>query len=196
MILFDNNCVKYSESSAVSQTGINYIPPTRVEFSDAENESGKPALEYKLKVDREALSSLGLNIKLVAQTLQAAIKGKRATYFRVNDDEFDVNVVKHAARVGAELGADIVKVNYTGSAESFKEVVDGCPVPVVIAGGEKTETDEQILQMVRGAMDAGAGGVSIGRNAFQHINPEKITRAIYNIVHHDYTVEKAVKILK
>ncbi len=60
--------------------------------SDAENESGKPALEYKLKVDREALSSLGLNIKLVAQTLQAAIKGKRATYFRVNDDEFDVNV--------------------------------------------------------------------------------------------------------
>ncbi|MBN1521486.1 MAG: class I fructose-bisphosphate aldolase family protein [Candidatus Aureabacteria bacterium] len=112
------------------------------------------------------------------------------------ENEFEVGVVKHAARVGAELGADIVKVNYTGSAETFEEVVKGCPVPVVIAGGEKTETDEQILEMIRGAMDAGAGGASIGRNAFQHIAPEKMTRAIYNIVHHDYSVEKAKKVLE
>ena len=111
-------------------------------------------------------------------------------------NEFDVSVVKHAARVGAELGADIVKVNYSGSAESFKEVIEGCSVPIVIAGGEKTETDEQILEMVRGAMDAGANGVSIGRNAFQHQSPEKITRAIYNIVHHNYSVEQAKKDLE
>lgn len=109
------------------------------------------------------------------------------------ENEFHVSVVKHAARVGAELGADIVKVNYTGSMETFSEVVRGCPVPVVIAGGEKTETDDQILEMVRGAMDAGAGGISIGRNAFQHQSPEKITRALYNIVHHDYSIEKAKK---
>ena len=109
------------------------------------------------------------------------------------ENEFHVSVVKHAARVGAELGADIVKVNYTGSMETFSEVVRGCPVPVVIAGGEKTETDDQILEMVRGAMDAGAGGVSIGRNAFQHQSPEKITRALYNIVHHDHSIEKAKK---
>ena len=50
-------------------------------------------------------------------------------------DEYDVNNVKHAARVGAELGADIVKVPYTGSIESFRQVVEGCPIPVVIAGG-------------------------------------------------------------
>ncbi len=111
-------------------------------------------------------------------------------------NEFDVKVVKHAARVGAELGADIVKVNYTGSPETFKEVIDGCPVPVVIAGGEKTETDEQILEMVKGAMDAGAGGVSIGRNAFQHISPEKITAAICKIVHENYSVEQAKEILE
>ncbi len=61
-------------------------------ISDAENESGEPSPEYKLVVDREALSSLGLNIKLVAETLQAAVKGKRATYFRVNDDEYDITV--------------------------------------------------------------------------------------------------------
>ena len=52
-------------------------------------------------------------------------------------NEYDVRWVKHAARVGAELGADIVKVVYTGSPETFREVVEGCFVPVVIAGGEK-----------------------------------------------------------
>ncbi|MBN1532631.1 MAG: class I fructose-bisphosphate aldolase family protein [Spirochaetes bacterium] len=98
-------------------------------------------------------------------------------------NEYDVNVVKHAARVGAELGADVVKVNYTGSAESFRQVVEGCPVPVVIAGGEKMESDEEILDMVRGAVDAGGAGVSIGRNVFQHDDPADIVKRISAIVH-------------
>ncbi|MGQ9693786.1 MAG: 2-amino-3,7-dideoxy-D-threo-hept-6-ulosonate synthase [Thermodesulfobacteriota bacterium] len=104
-------------------------------------------------------------------------------------DGYDVNVVKHAARVGAELGADIVKVPYTGSPETFREVVEGCFVPVVIAGGEKMDTDRDILEMVRGSLLAGGAGVSIGRNAFQHRDPEKIVRAISKLVHHDLTVE-------
>ncbi len=98
-------------------------------------------------------------------------------------NEYDVAVVKHAARVGAELGADIVKVNYTGSVDSFREVVCGCPVPVVIAGGEKMETDDEILEMVRGSIEAGGSGVSIGRNVFQHENPEIIVSKIAEIVH-------------
>lgn len=98
-------------------------------------------------------------------------------------NEYDVAVVKHAARVGAELGADIVKVNYTGSPETFGEVVRGCPVPVVIAGGEKMESDEEILEMVRGSIEAGGAGVSIGRNVFQHPNPEIILKKIAEIVH-------------
>ena len=98
-------------------------------------------------------------------------------------NQYDVNVVKHAARVGAELGADIVKVNYTGSIATFREVVQGCPVPVVIAGGEKMETDQEVLDMVQGAIDAGGAGVSIGRNIFQHANPEDIVRKISKIVH-------------
>ena len=97
--------------------------------------------------------------------------------------EYDMNAIKHAARVGAELGADIVKVSYSGSSESFREVVQGCFVPVVIAGGEKMDTDEDILKMVNGAMAAGAAGVSIGRNVFQHQNPTKIVQAIAGIVH-------------
>jgi predicted phospho-2-dehydro-3-deoxyheptonate aldolase len=98
-------------------------------------------------------------------------------------NEYDVIVVKHAARVGAELGADIVKVNYTGSPETFREVVRGCPVPVVIAGGEKMETDDEVLDMVKGSIEAGGSGVSIGRNVFQHDDPEIIVSKIAEIVH-------------
>ncbi len=98
-------------------------------------------------------------------------------------NEYDVKVVKHAARVGAELGADIVKVNYTGSPETFRDVVQGCPVPVVIAGGEKMETDDEVLEMVRGSILAGGAGVSIGRNIFQHDEPDDIVRKISAVVH-------------
>ena len=107
--------------------------------------------------------------------------------------EFDVKVVKHAARVGAELGADIVKVNYTGSPETFREVTEGCFVPVVIAGGEKMETDRDILEMVKGAVAGGGAGVSIGRNAFQHRDPEKIVRVITKLVHNGFTVEDGLE---
>ncbi len=112
------------------------------------------------------------------------------------ENEYDVKYVKHAARVGAELGADIVKCNYTGSAESFREVVVGCPVPVVIAGGEKMETEDQLLTVVEQAFKAGASGVSIGRNAFQHKHPEKIVEAIGKIVHDGATATQAKMVLE
>ena len=110
-------------------------------------------------------------------------------------NEYDVNFVKHAARVGAELGADIIKVNYTGSVESFAEVVQGCPVPVVIAGGAKMDSDEDIFKMVRGALKAGAAGLSIGRNAFQHEKPARIINALSRMVHDEISVKEAMEIL-
>ncbi|MBC7110025.1 MAG: class I fructose-bisphosphate aldolase family protein [Archaeoglobi archaeon] len=109
---------------------------------------------------------------------------------------YDPKIVAHVARAGAELGADIVKTNYTGDPRSFKEVVEGCPVPVVIAGGPKMSSDEDVLKMVRGAMDAGARGVAIGRNIFQHDDPEKMTRAIAMIVHENVDVKTAMEVLK
>ncbi len=112
------------------------------------------------------------------------------------ESEYDVKYVKHAARVGAELSADIVKVNYTGSTETFREVVESCPKPVVIAGGEKVETDIELLNMVDGALKAGAAGVSIGRNVFQHKHPEKIVEVIFRMVHSNATVEDGLKQLK
>ena len=111
------------------------------------------------------------------------------------DNEHDPEVVKLAARVGAELGADIVKTNYTGDPDTFKEVVDGCPVPVIIAGGPKVETDQQLLEMVDDAIGIGAAGIAIGRNVFQAKDPEKMTRALVEIVHNRMEPEEALKII-
>ena len=110
-------------------------------------------------------------------------------------DEYDAEVIKHAARVGNEMGADIVKVSYSGSVESFRRVTEGCAVPVVIAGGPKMDSDKDILEMVKGSIDAGGSGVSIGRNVFQHKNPKAMVRAISGIVHDGCTVEDALGIL-
>jgi len=110
--------------------------------------------------------------------------------------QYDPKLIKHAARAGAELGADIVKVNYTGSVSSFREVVNGCPVPVVIAGGEKMESDKDLLEIVAGAMEAGAAGVSIGRNVFQHEDPDRIVHTISKIVHENFSLDKALKLLQ
>lgn len=110
--------------------------------------------------------------------------------------EHDVEAVKLAARIGAELGADIVKTNYTGDIDSFKEVVDGCPSPVVVAGGAKMGTSGDVLQMVWEVIQAGGAGASIGRNVFQAPDPAKMVRAIAKIVHDDFDVKEAIKELE
>ncbi len=98
-------------------------------------------------------------------------------------DQYDVDVVKHVARIGAELGADIIKTNYTGDPDSFREVVRGCPVPVVMAGGPKTNTDEEFCEMVYGCIQAGGAGVAAGRNVFQHEDPTSMVKVLCGIVH-------------
>lgn len=110
--------------------------------------------------------------------------------------EHGVEMVKHVARVGAELGADVIKTNYTGDPDSFKEVVESCPVPVIIAGGPKASTDAEVLEMVEDAVSVGAAGVSIGRNVFQHSSPTKMTIAISKVVHEGVSAEEALETLK
>ena len=111
-------------------------------------------------------------------------------------DEYDAGVIKHVARLGAELGADVVKVSYTGSVDSFREVVLGCPVPVLIAGGPKMDSDRDILEMVKGAIEAGGAGVSMGRNIFQHRSPNRMVGAISLIVHENAGVDEALSFLQ
>lgn len=109
-------------------------------------------------------------------------------------NEHDVNVVAHAARIGAELGADIIKTNYTGNIDSFKTVTESCPAPVVIAGGPKCKSMEEVLQTTSDALKAGAAGLSIGRNIFQCDSPTQIAKALSAIVHQNATVQQALKI--
>lgn len=110
-------------------------------------------------------------------------------------DPSDPDVVAHVARVGAESGADIVKTVYTGDPESFREVVRKCPVPVVLAGGAKVEADAEILKLANDVMEAGAMGVTFGRNVFQHRDPTLMVKALKRIVIDRSSVDEAMEVM-
>ncbi|WP_435335345.1 2-amino-3,7-dideoxy-D-threo-hept-6-ulosonate synthase [Haloarchaeobius sp. TZWWS8] len=107
-------------------------------------------------------------------------------------DSEDPEALGHAVRLAEEVGADIVKTGYSGDGRSFRHVTESTRLPVVIAGGSRG-TDRQTLEMVRGAMDGGAAGVSMGRSIFQHEEPESIARAVAAIVHDDASVDAALE---
>jgi fructose-bisphosphate aldolase / 2-amino-3,7-dideoxy-D-threo-hept-6-ulosonate synthase len=100
-------------------------------------------------------------------------------------DEHSYKVVSHAVRLGYELGADIVQTNYTGDVEGFRDVVNSVRIPIVVAGGPKANSASECLRTVYESIKAGARGVSIGRNVFQHQDPTIMTQAIAEMVHND-----------
>ena len=116
-------------------------------------------------------------------------------YHRGHDvkDLNDPKNIAHVARVGYELGADIIKCPYTAS---FKTITSSVDVPVVIAGGAKSGNPVDLLKQVKDCMDQGGAGVSIGRNVFQAENPEKMVRSIADIVHGGKSVEEALKVIR
>jgi DhnA family fructose-bisphosphate aldolase class Ia len=97
-----------------------------------------------------------------------------------------------AARVGAELGADWVKIPY---AEGFDAVTTTCYVPAVILGGAKKGSEREMLEKIRTALDVGAKGVAIGRNIFQADNPKAMVAAIAALIHENVSINEAMKIL-
>jgi DhnA family fructose-bisphosphate aldolase class Ia len=96
--------------------------------------------------------------------------------------QVDVEQIAAAARVGADLGADLIKIRYTGSPETFRAVTTSCYRPVVVLGGSK-QSSSQLLDQVRGALAAGAIGVAVGRNIWQSPDPAAITRELAQAVH-------------
>lgn len=108
---------------------------------------------------------------------------------------FDLDVVKHCARLGEEIGADVVKVPYTGDPETFFHVVEGCEIPVVIAGGPKMDNARDIVKMAHDAVKAGGAGLSVGRNIFQADNPRGLVRALYGVVNDEKSVDEAMALL-
>ena len=111
-------------------------------------------------------------------------------------NENDPEVVNIAVRAGAELGADMVKTNYTGNIEDFEYIVKSVPTPVIIAGGPKMDTIPELLQMVYDSIQAGSSGVAFGRNVFQAKDPTKLVRALSKVVHKNYTVDEVLREFK
>jgi fructose-bisphosphate aldolase/2-amino-3,7-dideoxy-D-threo-hept-6-ulosonate synthase len=100
--------------------------------------------------------------------------------------------VGHCVRVAEELGADMIKTNYTGDPVSFGKIVKACSVPVFIAGGEKTG-DLETLTAIRDSVRAGGAGVCVGRNAFQRDDPRAFVRALCRVVHQEEDPQEALE---
>jgi len=95
-------------------------------------------------------------------------------------------------RIAAELGARVVKTYWCE--KEFDKVVKGCPVPVVIAGGPKCETELEVFEFVSDGMQKGAVGINLGRNVWQNPNPVAMAKALRAIVHESASVKKAYEI--
>ncbi|MEM2808570.1 MAG: 2-amino-4,5-dihydroxy-6-one-heptanoic acid-7-phosphate synthase, partial [Candidatus Caldarchaeum sp.] len=108
----------------------------------------------------------------------------------------DPAVISHVARVGAELGADIVKTPMpSANVEEIEAVTRSCPVPVVAAGGPKMERDEDVLRLAYASVAGGCMGITFGRNVFQHRSPENMVKALRRIVIEGRRVEEALPVL-
>ena len=105
----------------------------------------------------------------------------------------DARFLSLCCRIAAELGAHFVKTYYC---DEFEKVVEGCPVPVVIAGGPKLDTFRETLQLVRDAIDRGAVGVDMGRNIWQSDHPIAAIKAVRAIVHKKASVDEAMDLFE
>jgi len=108
-------------------------------------------------------------------------------------DKRDARYLSLSCRICAELGTHIVKTYYC---DEFEKVTTSCPVPIVIAGGPKLETEMDVFNMTHNAIQQGAVGVDMGRNIWQHDHPVAIIRAIRSIVHENQTPEQAGKLFE
>lgn len=124
-------------------------------------------------------------VPLVAEMLPRGFEGGA-------DSRTPENII-FACRMGAEMGADIIKTEYTGSPETFKELCDSVYVPVVILGGSKKVPEEKLLTDIKEALDAGGSGIAMGRNIWNHENPARFAGAIAKLIHEDCSVEAALK---
>lgn len=104
---------------------------------------------------------------------------------RVSDSR-DPNLLAYGCRMAAELGADIIKTEYTGDPKTFVPIVEGCPAPILTLGGPKVDSEEGLVEITQGAMEAGAKGVVYGRNIWQADDPARVSSAVREVVHGAY----------
>jgi DhnA family fructose-bisphosphate aldolase class Ia len=148
----------------------------------------------KLGETAEACEKWGM--PLVGEMIpMEALKGHYGpTDKKLSIDELTEQVAL-ASRVGAEVGADIIKTNYTGSIETFRKVIEAASVPVIVAGGPSGDSVQSVLKMVEDCITAGAAGVCIGRKVWGDKNRVNIIKAISKIVHEGKTAAEAEQVL-
>ncbi len=96
-----------------------------------------------------------------------------------SDRFYEPEAVAHAARIGLEIGADVIKTNYSGDVASFKHVVESAPIPIIVAGGPSQGDDSATVKLVEDIVAAGAAGVAIGRRVWQSEDPQATTAKIH-----------------
>lgn len=114
---------------------------------------------------------------------------------KIDDSIEYTKLVAHCVRIAYEIGADIIKTPYTGSVESFSDVVQAAAGTTLLIAGGEMKSDIDFLKMIKGAIDAGASGVCIGRNVFNRPNTNNIINAVQKIIFNNFSVEKAIGIL-
>lgn len=157
---------------------------------------GASAVGYTLyhgsKFENEQFVELG---RIVEQAHDYGIPAVVWNYPRGSlvKDELGTEEIAYGARLAQELGADMIKLKYNGDKEGFKWVLKCAGrSKVVISGGKHTD-NHTFLHKLHEAIDAGANGVAVGRNAWQHEKPFAITRAMRDIVFNGTSVDEALK---
>ncbi|MEM3133155.1 MAG: hypothetical protein QXV97_00410 [Candidatus Caldarchaeum sp.] len=176
-------------------TVLDKSPTTVLQSLKTASNLGVDAVKYFVKVggenEREELETLwalsaaavDFGMPVLAEMFPASISAASAAG------------IAKISRIGAEYGADFIKTMYPGDVDGFRYVVDTCPVPVVVMGGEFVDSELEVLRMVYDSLSAGGAGVAFGRNIFQHPKPEKVTKAIYGLIHEGLSPEKALPMI-
>jgi len=138
--------------------------------------------------EKESLLNLA---KLVNECENYGIPVMAVTAVGKELEKREVRYLALCCRIAAELGARVVKTYWC---KDFNKVVEGCPVPVVIAGGPKCETEREVLEFVYDGMQKGAVGINLGRNIWQNTYPVAMAKALRAIIHEKADVKKAIEI--
>jgi putative autoinducer-2 (AI-2) aldolase len=137
------------------------------------------------KYEQQTLLNLA---KLVDEAEEFGIPVMVVTAVGRELEKRDARYLGLACRIGAELGARIVKTYWC---EDFEKVVDGCPVPVVMAGGPRVDTEREVFDFVYDGIQKGAIGVNLGRNIWKNEHPVAMIKAIRAIIHDNATASEA-----
>lgn len=140
------------------------------------------------KHEKETLLNLA---KLVNECENYGIPVMAVTAVGRELEKRDARYLALCCRIAAELGARVVKTYWC---ENFEKVTNGCPVPVVMAGGPKCETDLQVMEFVYDGMQKGAIGINLGRNVWQNKYPVAMMKALHSIIHKKATPKEAHEI--